>query len=77
MSGQQPAYRILSKPEGSEQFAEIAAVWKTAKPEVFSVHLNIDGHELSGIMVKNTPKPKKPASPGPVAQPWKQQTPKV
>ena len=63
MSGQQPAFRILTKPEGAEKFSEIAAIWVTSKKDVFSVRLNVGGEEIKAIMVPNKPKTAEPAAP--------------
>ena len=55
-----PAYRFLTKDEGSEQLREIGQVWNTSKAEVFSVTLDLEdtGEKLRFIMVPNKPKPK-------------------
>jgi hypothetical protein len=60
--GDLPKYRIrVEDAEG--KMTTIASLWATSKPEIFSVRLNMDGHELSGIMVPVKPKAEtKPAA---------------
>lgn len=71
MPGQKPAFRFLTKDEGSEQLHEIGAVWPTSKPDVYSVSLDLEGtgEKINFMMVPNRPKPK--------AQPTKGEQPPV
>jgi len=60
MPGQKPAFRFLTKPEGSDKFTELGAAWKTSKADVFSVSLDLEGtgEKVSFIMVPaDRPKP--------------------
>jgi hypothetical protein len=61
MPGQKPAFRFLTKAEGSDTFTELGAAWKTSKADVFSVSLDLEstGEKLKFIMVPaDRPKPK-------------------
>jgi hypothetical protein len=55
-----PAFRFLTKDEGSEELKEIGQVWATAKAEVYSVTLDLNdtGEKIRFMMVPNKPKPK-------------------
>ena len=67
---QPPAFRFLAKDEGSEELREIAQVWPTAKAEIFSVTLDLEGtgEKIRFMMVPNKPKPnRKPAPQKPAA----------
>lgn len=56
--GQRPVFRFLTKDEGDEQLHEIGAVWATAKADVFSVSLDLEGtgEKINFMMVPNKPK---------------------
>ena len=56
--GQPPAFRFLTKTEGSDQLVEIGQAWKTAKADVFSISLDPEGagSPMRFIMVPNKPK---------------------
>lgn len=60
-----PAFRFLTKDEGSEELREIGQVWATAKAEVFSVTLDLEdtGEKIRFMMVPNKPKPKSRPTP--------------
>ena len=62
---QPPAFRFLTKPEGSDQLVEIGQAWKTAKADVFSISLDPEGagSPMRFIMVSNRPKPQGKATP--------------
>jgi hypothetical protein len=65
-----PAFRFLTKPEGSDQLQEIGQAWKTSNAKVFSVTLDLEGtgEKIRLIMVPNKPKAvKKGPPPGPQA----------
>jgi hypothetical protein len=57
--GQPPAFRFLTKPEGSEKLEEIGQAWRTSKADIFSVSLDLEGtgEKISFMMVPNRPKP--------------------
>jgi hypothetical protein len=42
-TGQKPAYRFITKPEGQGKYTEIGAAWALAKAESFSASVTIDG----------------------------------
>ena len=54
-----PVFRFLTKDEGSEELREIGQAWPTAKAEVFSVTLDLEGtgENIRFMMVPNKPKP--------------------
>jgi hypothetical protein len=60
-----PAFRFLTKDEGSEELKEIGQVWATSKAEVFSVTLDLEstGEKIRFMMVPNKGKPKAPKAP--------------
>jgi hypothetical protein len=60
MYGQPPAFRFLTRDEGSEKLTEIGAAWATSKADVFSVSLDPEstGEKIKLLMVTNRPKPK-------------------
>jgi hypothetical protein len=61
--GDLPKYRIKVK-DAEGKSATVASIWPTSKKEIFSVRLNMDGHELSGIMVPvSRPADKKAVTP--------------
>jgi hypothetical protein len=56
---QPPAFRFLSKIEGQDSLVEIGQVWKTSKPDVYSVSFDPEGagEPIRCMMVPNRPKP--------------------
>ncbi len=54
-----PAFRFLTKDDGSEELKEIGQVWETSKKDLFSVVLDLEGtgEKIRFMMVANRPKP--------------------
>jgi hypothetical protein len=60
--GQKPAFRFITKPEGSDKFVELGAAWALAKDDTFSASITLNGEKTNFLIVKNEPKPATPAA---------------
>jgi hypothetical protein len=55
MTGKPPVYRFLTKDEGDGRLRKVGAVWATAKADVFSVSIDLEGagERINFMMVPN------------------------